>query len=188
VLLLAQLFLTQSDLTPQQQVRIYELYSRLSARRTAVRRSTLPGFAHFMPHIVARGDGTAAEARVRDVHRLKSAAPAGCLARVGAIIGGGDDAQIEALGTFVEQVGVAFQIVDDVLNLRGFSNDLKQRGEDLSEGKVTMPVAKAMGMLDAHATARGCGTPLPQRPADPGHRRRRDCAHRIVRRAGGLSV
>jgi geranylgeranyl pyrophosphate synthase len=85
---------------------------------------------------------------VRAVHPLKSAAPAGSLARVGAIVGGGSDAQIEALGAFVEHVGLAFQIVDDVLNLRGFADALKVRGEDLSEGKVTMPVATAMRLLD----------------------------------------
>ena len=163
---LPQLFLSQSNLTAQQQVRIYELYFEAVRAAHAGQALDLAGFAHFMPDIVARGDGAAAEARVRAVHRLKSAAPAGCLARVGAIIGGGDEAQIEALGTFVEQVGVAFQIVDDVLNLRGFSNDLKQRGEDLSEGKVTMPVAKAMGMLDARDRAWLWDT-IAARPTDP---------------------
>ena len=61
---------------------------------------------------------------------------------------------------------MAFQIVDDVLNLRGFSNDLKQRGEDLSEGKVTMPVAKAMGVLDARDRAWLWDT-IAARPTDP---------------------
>ena len=73
------------------------------------------------------------------------------MARIGAIIGGGSEAQIDALGIFVEHVGLAFQIMDDVLNLRGFANDLKERGEDLVEGKVTMPVAKSMSLLDADA-------------------------------------
>jgi geranylgeranyl pyrophosphate synthase len=38
--------------------------------------------------------------------------------------------------------------MDDVLNLRGFEGNLKDRGEDVSEGKVTAPVAKAMSRLD----------------------------------------
>ena len=46
-------------------------------------------------------------------------------------------------------LGIAFQIMDDVLNLAGFAGDLKTRGEDLHQGKVTMPVATAMGRLDA---------------------------------------
>jgi geranylgeranyl pyrophosphate synthase len=150
---LPQIFLAQSELPAAQQVRIYELYFEAARAAHAGQALDLAGFAHAMPDIVARGDGEAAEARVRAVHRLKSGAPAGCLARIGAIIGGGNEAQIDALGVFVEHVGLAFQIVDDVLNLRGFANDLKQRGEDLAEGKVTMPVAKAMSLLDAQSRA-----------------------------------
>jgi geranylgeranyl pyrophosphate synthase len=150
---LPQIFLAQSDLPPAQQVRIYELYFEAARAAHAGQALDLAGFAHAMPEIVVRGDGEAVEARVRGVHRLKSGAPAGSLARIGAIIGGGTEAQIDALGVFVEHVGLAFQIMDDVLNLRGFANELKQRGEDLVEGKVTMPVAKAMGLLDADARA-----------------------------------
>jgi geranylgeranyl pyrophosphate synthase/predicted secreted hydrolase len=150
---LPQIFLAQSNLPSDQQVRMYELYFEAARAAHAGQALDLAGFAHAMPDIVARGDGEAAEARVRAVHRLKSGAPAGCLARLGAIIGGGSEAQIDALGIFVEHVGLAFQIMDDVLNLRGFAQHLKQRGEDLVEGKVTMPVAKAMGLLDANARA-----------------------------------
>ena len=82
-----------------------------------------------------------------NVHRLKAGVPAGCLARMGAVVGGGSDAQIEAVGNFFEQLGLAFQIVDDVLNLRGFKGDLKSRGEDVTNGVVTLPVAKAMSRL-----------------------------------------
>jgi geranylgeranyl pyrophosphate synthase len=148
---LPQIFLAQSRLPAAQQVRIYELYFEAARAAHAGQALDLAGFAQAMPDIVARGDGAAAEARVRAIHRLKSAAPAGSLARIGAIIGGGTEAQIDALGVFVEHVGLAFQIVDDVLNLRGFANDLKQRGEDLRAGKITMPVAKAMSLLDLDA-------------------------------------
>ncbi len=163
---LPQLFLSQAKLSPAQQVRIYELYFEAARAAHAGQALDLAGFAHCMPDLVARGDGAAAAERVRAVHRLKSAAPAGCLARVGAIVGGGTEPQIEALGTFVEHVGLAFQIVDDVLNLRGFSNDLKQRGEDLGEGKVTMPVARAIGMLDAPERTWLWNT-IAARPTDP---------------------
>jgi len=150
---LPQILLSRSKLPAAQQVRIYELYFEAARAAHAGQALDLAGFAHAMPDIVARGDGEAAEARVRAIHRLKSGAPAGCLARIGGIIGGGSEAQIDALGVFVEHVGLAFQIVDDVLNLRGFEHDLKQRGEDLAEGKVTMPVAKAMSFLDAESRA-----------------------------------
>ena len=66
---------------------------------------------------------------------------------MGAVVGGGSDAQIAGVGEFFEAVGLAFQIVDDVLNLRGFAGDLNQRGEDISQGKVTLPIAIAMAKL-----------------------------------------
>ena len=64
------------------------------------------------------------------------------------VLGGGSDAQLEAVGEFVESLGLAFQIVDDLLNLSGFERDLKSQGEDVAAGKITMPVAKAMSLLD----------------------------------------
>ena len=67
---------------------------------------------------------------------------AGC-----SIAGGGSEEQVAGLGTFFENLGLAFQIIDDVLNLRGFQHDLKTRAEDVTQGKITLPVAKAMGRL-----------------------------------------
>jgi geranylgeranyl pyrophosphate synthase len=66
---------------------------------------------------------------------------------MGAVAGGGSDEQIAAVGEFFEAVGLAFQIVDDVLNLTGFKGNLKQRGEDISNGTVTLPIAFAMSRL-----------------------------------------
>ena len=37
--------------------------------------------------------------------------------------------------------------MDDVLNLRGFEGDLKERGEDIRNGKLTLPIVKALGIL-----------------------------------------
>jgi geranylgeranyl pyrophosphate synthase len=57
------------------------------------------------------------------------------------------------LANLFEAYGLAFQIVDDVLNLRGFEGGLKNRGEDLVEGKITAPIAKAFGRLDREGRA-----------------------------------
>src|SRR5262249_18477633 len=99
-------------------------------------------------------------------HRLKAAAPAAALARMGAVAGGGTEAQIEAVGRFFEALGLAFQIVDDVLNLRGFKNDLKARAEDVSNSAITLPIAKAMARLDAPARRQLAET-LASHPTDP---------------------
>ena len=146
---LPQLFLAQSKLRPRNRYAFTSCISRQRVRRTPVRRSIWPGCGdagHHRPRRWRGGSRAGASGTSVEVGRA-----GGCLARIGAILGGGDEAQIDALGVFVEHVGLAFQIVDDVLNLRGFANDLKQRGEDLAEGKVTMPVAKAMNLLDAES-------------------------------------
>ena len=96
---------------------------------------------------VQSGSSAELEARVLALHRLKTAVPAGMLARTGAVLGGGSEQQIEGLGRFFEAVGLAFQIMDDVLNLRGFEGDLKERGEDIRNGKLTLPIVKALGIL-----------------------------------------
>ncbi|MCG8556846.1 MAG: polyprenyl synthetase family protein [Proteobacteria bacterium] len=52
---------------------------------------------------------------------------------------------IEAAGRFGERVGVAFQIVDDVLDLEGVPHEVGKRlGADLAEGKTTLPLALAL--------------------------------------------
>ena len=67
---------------------------------------------------------------------------------MGSRLGGGSEAQSKALGAFAEALGIAFQIVDDVLNLRGFVDGLKTKGEDITAGKVPYPVAVAMSRLE----------------------------------------
>jgi geranylgeranyl pyrophosphate synthase/predicted secreted hydrolase len=128
-------------------LKLYDLYFEGMRGGHAGQALDLAGLEDIMPQVVESGDSTVAEQRILAVHRLKAAAPAAALSRMGAIIGGGSDEQIEAVGGFFEALGLAFQIIDDVLNLRGFTADLKSRGEDLSNGTVTFPVAKAMGML-----------------------------------------
>jgi geranylgeranyl pyrophosphate synthase len=82
------------------------------------------------------------------IHRLKSAAPASYLARIGALLGDGTKKQIEGLGNYYEALGIAFQIIDDTLNLKGFEDNLKSKAEDITAGKITYPIAKAMGLLN----------------------------------------
>ncbi len=136
-----------ASLSDRDRVRTYELYFEALRTGHAGQAIDLDGFEDILPTIVESGDALDLERRVLTVHRLKTAAPAACLARIGAIAGGGTDQQVEALGGFFEAVGLAFQIVDDVLNLRGFKGDLKSRGEDVSHGKITLPVAKALSRL-----------------------------------------
>ena len=112
------------------------------------------------------GEVEALERHVLSVHRLKTAVPAAMLARTGALLGGGSDEQVARLGDFFEAIGLAFQITDDVLNLRGFEGNHKQRGEDLTNGKVTLPIVRAWGLLPKPERQWVWKT-LRSRPTDP---------------------
>jgi geranylgeranyl pyrophosphate synthase len=61
-------------------------------------------------------------------------------AEMGAVIGGATEMEIQQLRGFGSDIGMAFQIIDDVLDLRGESSDLgKPAGNDLRQGVVTLP-------------------------------------------------
>jgi len=66
-------------------------------------------------------------------------------AEVGAIIGGGDPDDIELLGSFAWDSGVAFQIVDDILGVVSDEETLgKPVGSDIREGKKTLIMIHAL--------------------------------------------
>lgn len=145
---ITQRLLQTGEVSPARRLRLYDLYFEAMRAGHAGQALDLDGPAAIMPEIVESGDASALERRVLATHRLKAAVPAASLARMGAVAGGGSDAQVDAVGDFFEALGLAFQIVDDVLNLRGFKGELKSRGEDVMNGTVTLPIAKAMGRLD----------------------------------------
>ena len=74
----------------------------------------------------------------------KTAALFEAAACAGSLCGGGSDQDTEALGQFGYEVGLAFQIVDDVLDFTGDVSTLgKPAGQDLREGTITLPVILA---------------------------------------------
>jgi geranylgeranyl pyrophosphate synthase len=50
--------------------------------------------------------------------------------------GGGTPQEVETLADYFRESAFAFQIIDDVLNLRGFETGAKTRGEDITEGAL----------------------------------------------------
>jgi geranylgeranyl pyrophosphate synthase/predicted secreted hydrolase len=148
---MGQKLLTGPELSSADKLRLYDLYFEALRAGHAGQALDLAGLDDAMAQAAETGRCDTIEARVLAIHRLKTAVPAASLARMGAVAGGGTEVQIEGLGGFFEAVGTAFQIMDDVLNLRGFEGDLKARGEDIAQGKATSPVVKAMTLLDADA-------------------------------------
>jgi geranylgeranyl pyrophosphate synthase len=65
----------------------------------------------------------------------------------GAISGGASKQHLQALGEFGETVGIAFQIVDDVLNIQGNVKEYgKEIGGDIREGKKTVLAAHLLSV------------------------------------------
>jgi geranylgeranyl pyrophosphate synthase len=82
-------------------------------------------------------------AHERYLHRcdLKTARLFQAACRLGALEGGG---QAEALGDFGRRIGLAFQLLDDVLDVSGPADRTgKHRGTDLLDGTVTLPLILA---------------------------------------------
>jgi heptaprenyl diphosphate synthase len=75
----------------------------------------------------------------------KTAALMATACRIGAIVGGLDRPAVESLTDYGRQVGMIFQIVDDVLDLTATDEQLgKPSGLDLAEGIYTLPVIFAL--------------------------------------------
>ena len=77
---------------------------------------------------------------VRDIHQGKTAALLTAPVTSGLILGGASDAQVEAGRRYGYHLGMAFQIVDDLLDIEGDPQLMgKTLGKDEEEGKLTWP-------------------------------------------------
>ena len=77
---------------------------------------------------------------LRTIHQSKTGALITASILAGAIAAGADQPQQEALTRYGEQVGLAFQIVDDLLNVTATTEQLgKAAGSDAGRGKATYP-------------------------------------------------
>jgi len=74
------------------------------------------------------------------IHRAKTGALLRASVRMGGICAGGDEPGVEALSAYGEHVGLAFQIIDDILDVEESSEALgKTAGKDIAQGKITFP-------------------------------------------------
>ncbi|HMK92663.1 MAG TPA: polyprenyl synthetase family protein [Thermoleophilia bacterium] len=77
--------------------------------------------------------------------RLKTADLFSAACRLGALLTGLSDETVEALGAFGDSLGLAFQILDDIIDLTGDEAVTgKRRGADLRDGTVTLPIVLAL--------------------------------------------
>jgi geranylgeranyl diphosphate synthase, type II len=77
---------------------------------------------------------------LRDMHARKTGALIRASVASGAVMAGAEDAELHAAADYATQIGLAFQIVDDILDVEGASADLgKTAGKDAAAGKPTYP-------------------------------------------------
>ena len=89
------------------------------------------------------------EAIYLQVVRGKTAALFSAATEVGGVIAGADDGTVQALFDFGDKLGIAFQIVDDLLDYEGDAKATgKNVGDDFRERKLTLPVIKAVAKAD----------------------------------------
>ena len=78
--------------------------------------------------------------KLENIHRRKTGALLTVSLRLGAIVAGAAESQLQALGVFGKNLGLAFQIVDDLLDCRGDWTKMgKMTNKDDGRGKLTYP-------------------------------------------------
>lgn len=90
---------------------------------------------------------------LEQIHRAKTGALLRASVRMGGIYAGADEAQLDALSRYGEHVGLAFQIVDDILDVEQSSEQLgKTAGKDAEQHKITFPavygIERSRGMAE----------------------------------------
>ncbi len=90
-------------------------------------------------------DPDTTEARYMEVIVRKTATLFEAGTRLGAVLAGNDEQQHQAMADYGLHLGVAFQLVDDTLDYSSSNVELgKNVGDDLAEGKPTLPLIRAM--------------------------------------------
>jgi len=94
--------------------------------------------------LITANDTETGEPAYLDVIRAKTAQLFAAACRIGAVVAGRPKVEEEALETFGMNLGIAFQLIDDVLDYSAKQAVLgKTVGDDFREGKITLPVVLA---------------------------------------------
>ena len=112
------------------------------------------------------GDITADPCTYLEMARLKTGALFRAVCQIGALLGGADSEQAAALGRYGSDLGVAFQIRDDLILFADPEASDKSISSDLANGRPTLPVLMAYQTSDAD-TRLAMGAALARRSAEP---------------------
>ena len=122
-------------------------------------------------------------ALLESIHHAKTGALLRASVRLGAMYAGADDVHLAALTCFGEHIGLAFQIVDDVLDVEQSSEALgKTAGKDAQQKKITFPAVYGLEQSRAMAEQQRMAAHLALRPFGNRAERMLQLADLIVQR------
>ncbi|UCH88523.1 MAG: polyprenyl synthetase family protein [Thermoplasmata archaeon] len=89
------------------------------------------------------------ESTYLDIIERKTSGPIIGGAKIGAIVGKGTPEAVETMGHYGRNLGMAFQIIDDILDITGTAEQIgKPVSADLKNGKLTLPIIYALEELE----------------------------------------
>jgi len=104
--------------------------------------------------LITANDTETTEAAYMEVITAKTATLFAAAAELGAVVADRSDAEAEHLRRYGENLGIVFQLVDDVLDYNARETDLgKNIGDDFKDGKITLPVVLAFERGNAEERA-----------------------------------
>jgi geranylgeranyl diphosphate synthase type II len=120
---------------------------------------------------------------LESIHRAKTGALLRASLRMGGIYAGADERELRALSSYGEHIGLAFQIVDDILDVEESSATLgKTAGKDAQQHKITFPAVYGLERSHAMAEEERISAHAALEPLDERADRLRELADLIVRR------
>ena len=134
--------------------------------------------------LVTANDTATTEAAYLEIIEAKTAALFAAASRLGAVIADRPPAEEEALERFGRNLGMAYQLIDDMLDFSARQSELgKSVGDDFRDGKITLPILIAFARGDAEERAFWRRT-LEEGEQGPGDLER---AIRLLGRSGALA-
>jgi octaprenyl-diphosphate synthase len=104
--------------------------------------------------LVTANDTTTTEAAYLEIIEAKTAALFAAASRLGAVIAERPPAEEEALERFGRNLGIAYQLIDDMLDFSAHQSELgKSVGDDFRDGKLTLPILIAFARGDPEERA-----------------------------------
>ena len=102
-----------------------------------------------LQQLINKGDVDVDETAYFDVIYAKTARLFEAAGRVAGLLADANDTQTQGLAEYGRLIGLAFQIADDALDYQRDANSGKSLGDDLAEGKITLPILIARDALPA---------------------------------------